>query len=297
MLNAHFWSDKCWTEPCSLKALWSRNTSNGSYYVVFLSFFSGRQLVSCGHYHYMALCGFLLTATLLCLIILSFQHVDDVEDALTVFSQEEVQTHPLLPQIPKSLWAKGKNDMGLVNNAGPVIITAKSDYRRCQAQYPLQLEAIDGITPVCDVFLQNQALLFHVKINLFVLLSFHWKRSKTWGNKMNGDFCPGPASFKQNGSAKGTRCPKSFHYSLTVSIFSTVVHCRWCWPTLFSVSLCSLTASSVCFHLPGETVDINSSVSHLPSTICRWCFSLCSHKRTVWSRQSQISEASGCRRP
>lgn len=121
----------------------------------------------------MALCGFLLTATLHCLIILSFQHVDDVEDALTVFSQEEVQTHPLLPQIPESLWAKGKNDMGLVNNAGPVIITAKSDYRRCQAQYPLQQEAIDGITPVCDVFLQNQALLFHVKINLFVLLSFH----------------------------------------------------------------------------------------------------------------------------
>lgn len=78
---------------------------------------------------------------------------DDQEELTHSFicmSIEEAQTHPLLSQIPITLWAKGKNDVGLVKNAEPVIITPKSDYRPCQKQYPLRQEAIDGITPVFE---------------------------------------------------------------------------------------------------------------------------------------------------
>lgn len=55
-----------------------------------------------------------------------------------------------LQQVPKTLWAVSKYDVGLIKDCEPVAITPKSDFRPCKAQYPLKQEAIDGITPVFE---------------------------------------------------------------------------------------------------------------------------------------------------
>ncbi|KAI3364118.1 hypothetical protein L3Q82_010793, partial [Scortum barcoo] len=55
-----------------------------------------------------------------------------------------------LQEVPKTLWAVGKYDVGLIKDCEPVVITPKSDFRPCKAQYPLKKEAIDGITPVFE---------------------------------------------------------------------------------------------------------------------------------------------------
>ncbi|KAI3376441.1 hypothetical protein L3Q82_016897 [Scortum barcoo] len=57
-------------------------------------------------------------------------------------------------EVPPSLWARGKYDVGLIKPAQPVVITPKSSYRPCKQQYPLKQEAIDGITPVFNSLLQ-----------------------------------------------------------------------------------------------------------------------------------------------
>lgn len=62
-------------------------------------------------------------------------------------SETEAAAIPALPEDPKTLWAQGKHDVGLIKNAEPVVITPKSDYRPYHKQYPLKHEAIDGITP------------------------------------------------------------------------------------------------------------------------------------------------------
>ncbi|XP_066506393.1 uncharacterized protein [Hoplias malabaricus] len=55
-----------------------------------------------------------------------------------------------LADIPDTLWAKGKNDVGLIRNCEPVVITPKSTYRPKQNQYPLRKEALEGIRPVLE---------------------------------------------------------------------------------------------------------------------------------------------------
>ncbi|XP_062248239.1 uncharacterized protein LOC133956894 [Platichthys flesus] len=61
---------------------------------------------------------------------------------------------PLLSDLPETLWAKDKYDVGLIRNCDPVKITPKSDYRPCKQQYPLRQEAVEGIRPVFESFLQ-----------------------------------------------------------------------------------------------------------------------------------------------
>ncbi|KAL0199322.1 hypothetical protein M9458_007862, partial [Cirrhinus mrigala] len=57
---------------------------------------------------------------------------------------------PALKEVPKSVWASSKFDVGLIKNCEPVRIIPKSDYRPCKPQYPLKREAIEGIKPVFE---------------------------------------------------------------------------------------------------------------------------------------------------
>lgn len=59
-----------------------------------------------------------------------------------------------LSEVPSSLWAAHKYDVGLIKGAEPVKITPKSDIRPNQPQYPLKPEAVEGITPVFDSLLE-----------------------------------------------------------------------------------------------------------------------------------------------
>lgn len=59
-----------------------------------------------------------------------------------------------LSEVPPSLWAAHKYDVGLIKGVEPIKITPKSDFRPNLPQYPLKQEAIDGITPVFESLLE-----------------------------------------------------------------------------------------------------------------------------------------------
>uniref|UniRef100_A0A8B9J4Y7 ribonuclease H n=1 Tax=Astyanax mexicanus TaxID=7994 RepID=A0A8B9J4Y7_ASTMX len=61
---------------------------------------------------------------------------------------ELLKLYPKLTEVPQTLWAKTKYDVGLIKNAEPVVITPKSSFRPRKAQYPLKPEALEGIKPV-----------------------------------------------------------------------------------------------------------------------------------------------------
>ena len=54
-------------------------------------------------------------------------------------SVTDLSSLPMLAEVPTDLWAKGKNDVGLIKRCEPVIINPKSDYRPCKKQYPVTL--------------------------------------------------------------------------------------------------------------------------------------------------------------
>ena len=61
---------------------------------------------------------------------------------------------PELTDIPTTLWAKGKYDVGLIKHVQPIEIVPKSEYSSCKDQYPLKPETIEGATPVFNSFLK-----------------------------------------------------------------------------------------------------------------------------------------------
>lgn len=65
-------------------------------------------------------------------------------------TEEQATAITPLQEVPKTLWTVHKYDVGLIKDCEPVVITPKSDFRPCKAQYPLKQEAIDGITPVFE---------------------------------------------------------------------------------------------------------------------------------------------------
>ncbi|MGL5902740.1 MAG: reverse transcriptase domain-containing protein, partial [Cetobacterium sp.] len=73
--------------------------------------------------------------------------------------KEITEIHPALAEVPETLWAKHKYDVGLIKNCEPVVIVPKSDYRPCQQQYPLKKEAIVGITPVFESLLKEGVIV------------------------------------------------------------------------------------------------------------------------------------------
>ncbi|CAL9706360.1 unnamed protein product [Knipowitschia caucasica] len=88
-------------------------------------------------------------------VLLTSSYDDNDGPNLTLTSlTSPLEISPLLSQVPDSLWAKSKHDVGLIKNCPPVRIEAKSDYRPRQRQYPLRQEAIEGITPVFESFLE-----------------------------------------------------------------------------------------------------------------------------------------------
>ncbi|KAJ0006387.1 hypothetical protein NQD34_013660 [Periophthalmus magnuspinnatus] len=64
--------------------------------------------------------------------------------------EEQAAVVPALQEVPKTLWAVSKYDVGLIKNCEPVVITPKSDFRPCKSQYPLKREAIEEITPIFE---------------------------------------------------------------------------------------------------------------------------------------------------
>lgn len=55
---------------------------------------------------------------------------------------------PQLKEIPKTLWADSKYDVGLMKGVESVTITPKTTHRPRREQYPLKPEAERGIKPV-----------------------------------------------------------------------------------------------------------------------------------------------------
>ncbi|KAK1787656.1 hypothetical protein P4O66_016146, partial [Electrophorus voltai] len=82
-------------------------------------------------------------------VIMVHRHwtTDDIMKAADGLSKPEEEEEEL-KTVPAGLWAQGKNDVGLIKGCEPVHITPKSDYRPRQHQYPLKLEAVEGIRPV-----------------------------------------------------------------------------------------------------------------------------------------------------
>ncbi|XP_043089997.1 uncharacterized protein LOC122340438 [Puntigrus tetrazona] len=65
-------------------------------------------------------------------------------------TETEMESIPALREVPKTVWASSKYDVGLIKNCDPIQIIPKSDYRPCKPQYPLKREAIEGIKPVFE---------------------------------------------------------------------------------------------------------------------------------------------------
>lgn len=70
--------------------------------------------------------------------------------SFSFLSEEQATAITALQEVPKTLWAVSKYDLGPIKDCEAVVITPKSDFRPCKAQYPLKQEAIDGITPVFE---------------------------------------------------------------------------------------------------------------------------------------------------
>ncbi|XP_060897677.1 retrovirus-related Pol polyprotein from transposon 17.6 [Labrus mixtus] len=77
---------------------------------------------------------------------------NDWQPATGNLSHAEIS--PLLAQVPSTLWAANKYDVGLIKNCEPVQIILKLTYRPQQRQYPLRKEATEGITPVFNSLLE-----------------------------------------------------------------------------------------------------------------------------------------------
>lgn len=65
-------------------------------------------------------------------------------------SEADIDTIPALQGVPKTLWAQGKCDFGLIKVSDSVVITHKSDYISCKQQYHLKQEATDEIAPILE---------------------------------------------------------------------------------------------------------------------------------------------------
>ena len=65
----------------------------------------------------------------------------------------------ILQEVPRTLWASHKYDVGLIKSAEPVKIKPLSGYRPKQQQYPLKPEAVEGIRPVFSALLEAGVII------------------------------------------------------------------------------------------------------------------------------------------
>lgn len=63
--------------------------------------------------------------------LLHDDHSDTSMRVRTLLTEEAAATIPALKEVPETLWAKHKYDVGLTGNRDPVAITPKSSYRPC----------------------------------------------------------------------------------------------------------------------------------------------------------------------
>ena len=80
-------------------------------------------------------------------------------DTLMLLESTPEQLSPLLDQVPDSVWAKDKFDIGRIKNAKPVVVNPKSTYRPYRAQYPLSKDAEEGIAEVHASLVERGAIV------------------------------------------------------------------------------------------------------------------------------------------
>lgn len=56
------------------------------------------------------------------------------------------------------MWAKDKSDIGKIRNMNPVVVTPKGSLQPKRAQFPLPLEALEGIAEVHASLLECGAI-------------------------------------------------------------------------------------------------------------------------------------------
>lgn len=105
---------------------------------------------------------------------------------LTADSQE-------LTDIPTTLWAKSKYDVGLIKQVQQIETVPKSESRPCKDQYPLKPEATEGMTPV-----------FGPLLKAGIIVPCDTSQVNIYSEKDNG----GGAAERENGTLKDwlTKC-------------------------------------------------------------------------------------------
>lgn len=110
-----------------------------------------------------------------------------------------------LSEVPTTLWAQSKYDVGLIKGASPLVVHPKSDYRPCVKQYPLKREAIEGIRPVFESLLEAGVIIpcddSPVRTPFFLIKKNPRRRSTS-----RMAVCPGPQGSKCCGPST---CPSS----------------------------------------------------------------------------------------
>lgn len=81
-------------------------------------------------------------------LLLENEHLAQTTEGLGNLSQLNIDT-PELQELPQKLWAKDQCDVGFIKGAKSILVTPKSTYCPCPAQYPLKPETVEGITPAC----------------------------------------------------------------------------------------------------------------------------------------------------
>lgn len=92
-------------------------------------------------------------------VLRSVYLIDESNDTQTQIFTSMSPDDPELKDVPSTLWATHKYDVGLIKGCQPVVITPRSDYRPFRTQYPLKQEAIDGITPVFNSLLRSGVIV------------------------------------------------------------------------------------------------------------------------------------------
>lgn len=116
--------------------------------------------------------------------------------------QIHMQWHDVA-DVPNNLWASHK----YIKNCDPAVITPKSDYGPCQQQYPLKVEAIEGIRPVFDPLLKIGVIV--PCDNSPVCTPIFSERDQRTRITHKLEVCTGLAGSKCCSPAASTTCPKS----------------------------------------------------------------------------------------
>ena len=73
---------------------------------------------------------------------------------------EEAAADDLLLQAPRELWSSSSSNIGKIKSAAPIKVTVYSSKRLPNIrQYPLKPEALNGIRPIIQEFLEKRLII------------------------------------------------------------------------------------------------------------------------------------------